>query len=462
MNQECRAGKREAIKREANKRKAIIREDAKRIIIMGAAGRDFHNFNLLYKEDKNIEVVAFTATQIPDIDDRNYPPQLSGPLYPQGIPVLDEQELENLVKKHHVEEVIFSYSDVSYKTVMQKAARVNATGASFTLPDPARTMLVSNKPVVAICSVRTGCGKSQAARRVAEILKSAGRSPVVIRHPMPYGNLSAQRCQRFENYDDLKRHDCTIEEREEYEPHLAMNSIVYAGADYREILTAAETEADIIIWDGGNNDLPFIRPDLHIVLVDPLRAGHELDYYPGETNLRMADVVLINKQISASIDQIETVRENIRQVNSGAVIIDATSPLGVDDPTLITGRRVLAVEDGPTVTHGGMQFGAAVLAAKRHGAAELVDPRPYLQGTLKETFCTYPDIGALLPAMGYSDQQVLDLEKTIHNTPCDTVVIGTPIDLRRLIKLDKPAVKVTYELQEVGRPDLTDVLTRFI
>jgi predicted GTPase len=452
MNQESRAIERKAVKRNARKR----------IVIMGAAGRDFHNFNLLYREDENIEVVAFTATQIPDIDGRSYPPELSGPLYPRGIPVVDEQELECLVKKHRVEEVVFSYSDVSYKTVMQKAARVNSTGASFILPDPTRTMLASNKPVIAICAVRTGCGKSQAARRVAGILKSAGKIPVVIRHPMPYGNLSAQRCQRFETYEDLQRHGCTIEEREEYEPHLAMSSIVYAGADYREILTVAETEADIIIWDGGNNDLPFVRPDLHIVLVDPLRAGHELDYYPGETNLRMADVVLINKQISASVEQIETVRDNIRQVNSSAVIIDAASPMEVDEPALITGRRVLAVEDGPTVTHGGMQYGAAVLAAKRHGAAELVDPRPYLQGTLKDTFCAYPDIGPLLPAMGYSDQQVLDLEKTIRNTPCDAVVIGTPLDLRRLINFNQPAVKVSYELQEIGRPDLDDVLSLFV
>jgi predicted GTPase len=433
----------------------------KRIIIMGAAGRDFHNFNLVYREDASVEVIAFTATQIPDIEDRVYPSQLTGELYPQGIPIHSERDLVCLIKKHSVEEVIFSYSDVSYKTVMHKAALVNAAGADFTLPDAIKTMLPSTKPVISICAVRTGCGKSQTARRVAGILKAMGKNLVVVRHPMPYGNLFAQKCQRFETYEDLAEHGCTIEEREEYEPHLAMGSIVYAGADYQEILSAAEREADVIIWDGGNNDTPFFKPDLHIVVVDPLRAGHELSYYPGETNLRMADVVIINKEISASIENIDSVRANIRCVNPGALIIDATSPLSVEDPGVITGKRVLAVEDGPTVTHGEMQYGAAVLAARQHGAAQLIDPRPYLVGRLQKTFELYPDIGILLPAMGYSDQQIEDLERTINNTECDVVIIGTPIDLRKLIDINKPVVRVAYELQEIGKPDLQDVLRKF-
>jgi predicted GTPase len=322
-------------------------------------------------------------------------------------------------------------------------------------------MLPSNKPVVSICSVRTGCGKSQTARRVAEIIKATGKQVVVVRHPMPYGNLFAQKCQRFETYEDLARHGCTIEEREEYEPHLAMGSVVYAGADYQEILLAAEREADVIIWDGGNNDTPFLKPDLHIVVVDPLRPGHELSYYPGETNLCMADVVVINKETSACSESIEAVRATVRHANPGALIIDATSPLYVEDPDMITGKRVLAVEDGPTVTHGEMQYGAAVLAAQKHGASQLIDPRPYLKGSLQETFQLYPEIGILLPAMGYSDHQIADLESTINNTDCDAVVIGTPIDLRKLIRINKPAVRVTYELQEIGRPDLEDVLRKF-
>ncbi|HJN53116.1 MAG: cyclic 2,3-diphosphoglycerate synthase [Pseudomonadales bacterium] len=433
----------------------------KRIIIMGAAGRDFHNFNLLFRQDATSEVVAFTATQIPDIEDRVYPRQLTGQLYPEGIPIFHEADLVNLVKEHKVDEVVFSYSDVSYETVMHKAAIVNAAGASFVLPGVNRTMLSSTKPVVALCSVRTGCGKSQAAMRVAAILKSMGKKLVVVRHPMPYGDLLAQKCQRFETYQDLSRHGCTIEEREESEPHLAMNSVVYAGVDYQEILSAAEQEADVIIWDGGNNDTPFFEPDLHIVVVDPLRPGHELSYCPGETNLRMADVILINKEFSANIEDIETVKENIRSANPDAVTIDASSPLHVEDPSVITGKRVLAVEDGPTLTHGEMQYGVAVLAAERHGAAQLVDPRPYLVGTLKETFERYKGIGILLPAVGYSDQQIADLERTINDTECDAVIIGTPIDLRKLITINKPVVRVTYEIQEIGKPDLRDVLQRF-
>jgi predicted GTPase len=433
----------------------------KRIIVMGAAGRDFHNFNLTYRDDASAEVVAFTANQIPDIEDRLYPSQLTGKLYPLGIPIHHECELVSLIRKHDIDEVVFSYSDVSYESVMHKAAMVNAAGASFILPGVRDTMLQSTKPVIAVCSVRTGCGKSQTARRVAQILKNMGKHLVVVRHPMPYGNLKAQKCQRFETYADLSLHDCTIEEREEYEPHLAMNSVVFAGADYQEILSAAEREADVIIWDGGNNDTPFFKPDLHIVVVDPLRPGHELSYYPGETNLRMADVVVINKETSASFEDIETVRDNIRSANPGALIIDATSPLFVEDAGMISGKRVLAVEDGPTVTHGEMRFGVAVLAARRHGAAKLIDPRPYLAGTLKETFEQYPHIGILLPAMGYSDQQVADLERTINSTACDAVIIGTPIDLRKLISINKPAVRVTYELQEIGKPDLSEVLQAF-
>jgi predicted GTPase len=435
--------------------------ERKHVIIMGAAGRDFHNFNLLYREDATTEIVAFTATQIPDIADRIYPKELSGPLYPEGIPIHHERELVPLIQQHNVDEVVFSYSDISYRTVMRKASMVNAAGAAFILPDVHKTMLESSAKVVAVCSVRTGCGKSQTARRVAKLLKNMGKHLVVVRHPMPYGNLRAQKCQRFESYDDLATQDCTIEEREEYEPHLEMRSIVYAGADYRAILKEAEQEAEVIIWDGGNNDTPFFKPDLFIVVVDPLRSGHELNYFPGETNLRLADVVVINKENSATSEAIETVRNNIQKINSEALIIDANSPLSVDRPSAICGKRVLAVEDGPTLTHGGMRFGAAVVAAKKHGAAELVDPRPFLTGTLKDTFNTYPDIGVLLPAMGYSQQQVMDLQTTINNTDCDTVIIGTPIDLRKLIEINKPAVRVTYELEEISEPGLEQVLQRF-
>ncbi len=433
----------------------------RRVVIMGAAGRDFHNFNMIYRDNPDYEVVAFTATQIPDIEGRVYPSELAGEQYPEGIPIHPEEDLEHIIKEHHVDEVVFSYSDVSHEYVMHKASLVNAAGASFVLQNARKTMLQSKKPVVAICAVRTGCGKSQTTRRVAQILKEMGKRLVVVRHPMPYGDLVAQRCQRFETYEDLNKYNCTIEEREEYEPHLAMGSIVYAGVDYAEILASAEKEADVVIWDGGNNDTPFFKPDLHIVVTDPLRAGHELSYYPGETNLRMAHVVVINKQTTASFDDIEEVRMNIQATNPDATIIDCASPLFVEDPSIIQGKNVLAIEDGPTLTHGEMQFGAAVVAAQKFGALDLVDPRPYLVGTLKETFETYPDIGVLLPAMGYGEQQIHDLEKTINNTECDAVIIGTPIDLRKLIKFNKPAVRVTYELQEIGKPDLTDVLQKF-
>lgn len=432
-----------------------------KVLIMGAAGRDFHNFNLLYRNNDQYKVLAFTAAQIPDIEGRMYPPELAGNLYSEGIPIHHEDELESLIQEKQVDEVVFSYSDVSHEYVMHQAALVNAAGASFVLLNTRKTMIKSTKPVVAICAVRTGCGKSQTTRAVASILKKMDKKLVVVRHPMPYGNLVAQKCQRFANYDDLKKHDCTIEEREEYEPHLAMGSIIYAGIDYEEILAKAQVEADVVIWDGGNNDTPFFKPDLHIVVTDPLRPGHELRYYPGETNLRMADVVIINKEGSAKFEDIEKVRENTLKLNGKATVIDAVSPISVEDSAIIRGKRVLAVEDGPTLTHGEMKFGAAVVAAKKFGAAEIVDPRPFLEGTLKETFKLYPEIGAVLPAMGYGSAQMKDLETTINNTDCDVVIIGTPIDLRKLINLNKPAVRVTYDLQEVGKPNLEDVLQRF-
>lgn len=431
------------------------------VLIMGAAGRDFHNFNTVYRDNENVNVVAFTATQIPDIDGRVYPAELAGKLYPQGIPIHHERELDNLIKEKSVDEVVFSYSDVPYEYIMHKASQVNAAGASFTLLNPHETMLKCSKPVVAICAVRTGCGKSQTTRKVAQILKAKGKKLVVVRHPMPYGDLAAQRCQRFATYDDLEKHKCTIEEREEYEPHLAMGSIVYAGVDYQEILNQAQAEADIVIWDGGNNDTPFFKPDLFITVADPLRPGHELGYYPGEINVRLADVVVINKETTAMFEDIEEVRANIVKVNKDALVIDGASPLFIEEPEVIRGKRVLAVEDGPTLTHGEMQFGAAVVAAEKFGAAELVDPRPYLKGLLKNTFETYPEIGTLLPAMGYGDQQIKDLEATINSTDCDAVIIGTPIDLRKLIQINKPAVRVTYELQEIGKPDLDSVLAKF-
>ena len=432
-----------------------------KVLIMGAAGRDFHNFNLLYKDNERYKVVAFTATQIPDIEGRTYPAELAGSLYPDGIPIRHEDELESLIKEKQIDEVIFSYSDVSHEYVMHRAASVNAAGASFVLLNTRKTMIKSKKPVVAICAVRTGCGKSQTTRKVASVLKEMGKKLVIVRHPMPYGNLVAQKCQRFANYDDLEKHDCTIEEREEYEPHLAMGSIVYAGIDYAEVLSQAQAEADVVIWDGGNNDTPFFKPDMHIVVTDPLRPGHELRYYPGETNLRMADVVVINKEGSAKLEDIEKVRENALTLNGKATVIDAVSPISVEDSSIIRGRKVLAVEDGPTLTHGGMKFGAAVVAAQKFGAAKIVDPRPFLAGSLKETFEVYPEVGTVLPAMGYGSAQMKDLERTINNTDCDVVIIGTPIDLRKLISINKPAVRVTYDLQEVGKPNLEDVLQMF-
>lgn len=433
-----------------------------RVIIMGAAGRDFHNFNMFFRDNEQYEVVAFTATQIPDIEGRKYPAELAGKLYPNGIDIYPESELVDLIKKFNVDEVVFSYSDVPYDYVMSRSAMVNAAGADFKVMGTKRTQLKSTKPVIAVCAVRTGCGKSQTTRRIMKILREAGKKVVAIRHPMPYGDLAAQKVQRFATLEDLDKHKCTIEEREEYEPHIVNGHVVYAGVDYEAILREAEKEADIILWDGGNNDLPFYKPDLHITIVDPHRPGDELFYYPGEANLRAADVVIINKIDSADLDDINAVRESIYEVNPTATVIEGASPIFVEDYEIIKGKKALVVEDGPTLTHGEMTYGAGVVAAEKFGAAELVDPRPYTVGTITETFQKYPEIGTLLPAMGYSDQQIRDLEETINKAEADVVIIGTPIDLRKLIKINKPAVRVTYELAEIGKPDLTDVLKKFM
>ncbi len=433
----------------------------KKIIIMGAAGRDFHNFNLLYRNNKAYEVVAFTATQIPDIDDRKYPAKLAGRLYPRGIPIHDESQLATLIAKHKAEEVLFSYSDVSYNYVMSKSALVNACGADFTLAGGFPTMVKSNKPVIAICAVRTGSGKSQTTRKVCEGLRDLGLKAAVIRHPMPYGDLTRQIWQRFASLKDLDKHKCTIEEREEYEPHITRGQVVYAGVDYKVILDRAEKEADVIVWDGGNNDLPFYMPDLHITIVDPHRAGHEMSYYPGEANVLLADVIVINKVDTAPLEGIEAVRASVHRLNPGATVIEAASPISVDKPELIRGKRVLVIEDGPTLTHGEMTYGAGVVAAQKFGASELVDPRPFTAASITATYEKYPDIGTLLPAMGYGAKQVRDLQTTINRSKCDTVVIATPIDLGKLIKINKPSVKVSYELQEIGAPSLADVLADF-
>jgi predicted GTPase len=433
-----------------------------KVLIMGAAGRDFHNFNTFYRDNDKYEVVAFTATQIPNIDGRKYPAKLAGKLYPDGIGIYPESELSELIKKLSVEEVVFSYSDVPYDYVMNRSAVVNAAGADFKILGPRRTMLKSEKPVVAVCAVRTGCGKSQTTRRVSRLLQEMGKKVVAVRHPMPYGNLVAQKVQRFAALEDLDKHHCTIEEREEYEPHIVTGTVIYAGVDYEAILKEAEKEADVILWDGGNNDTPFFKPDLHIVLVDPHRPGDELFYYPGEANLRMADVVIINKIDSADLDNILEVRENINRVNPKAMVIDAVSPIFVDDYHKIRGKRVLVVEDGPTLTHGEMKFGAGIVAAEKYGASALVDPRPFTTGTITETFKKYPDIGMLLPAMGYGKAQMKDLEKTINNSDADLIIIGTPIDLRKIISIKKPALRVYYELQEIGEPTLRDALNKIM
>ena len=431
----------------------------KRIVIMGAAGRDFHNFNVYFRGRPEYRVVAFTATQIPNIEGRVYPAELAGSGYPDGIDILPESDLPQIIEEQNVDEVVFAYSDIPHEYVMHQASLCLAHGVDFRLLGPNHTMLESRKPVVAVTAVRTGVGKSQTTRRVVEILKGVGLRVVAVRHPMPYGNLLDQVVQRFATYEDLDRYQTTIEEREEYEPHLDRGAVVYAGVDYGRILEQAEEEADVIVWDGGNNDLPFYRPDVHIVLVDPHRPGHESQYHPGEANLRRADVVIINKIDTAGPEGVNAVRKSIARLNPRAVVIDAASPIFVDDPGAIRGKRVLVVEDGPTLTHGEMKYGAGVVAAKKFGCSELVDPRPYAVGSIISTFERYPGIGTLLPAMGYGREQVRDLEATLNRVDCDLVVIATPIDLRRLVSINKPMVRVRYELQEIGQPTLDDVLT---
>jgi predicted GTPase len=437
----------------------------KNVIIIGAAGRDFHNFNICFRDNDNYNVVAFTAAQIPDIDGRKYPAGLAGHLYPDGIPIHAEEDLTRLIRENQVVDCVFSYSDVTYQKVMSMSALVNAAGANFVLLGPDATMIKSRKPLIAVGAVRTGCGKSQTSRKIIEYLMSKGLKVVAIRHPMPYGDLVKQKVQRFASVNDLAKHDCTIEEMEEYEPHVVRGNVIYAGVDYEAILRAAEDDpdgCDIVLWDGGNNDFPFYKPDLNITIVDPHRAGHELCYYPSEVNLRLADVVIINKMDTAGPEGIQEVRNNIRKVNPQAIVIDAASPIRVDDPSVIKGKRVLVVEDGPTLTHGQMTIGAGTVAARKFGALECVDPRPFIVGKLEETFKTYPGIGSLLPAMGYGEQQIRDLEATINNTDCDSVVIGTPIDLSRIVNINKPSTRVNYDLQEIGFPDLATVLDDFL
>ncbi|MFA7228736.1 MAG: cyclic 2,3-diphosphoglycerate synthase [Melioribacteraceae bacterium] len=430
----------------------------KNVLIMGAAGRDFHNFNVFFRDNENYNVVAFTATQIPNIFGRSYPSELAGKLYPDGIKIYEEKELVGLIRKFKVEEVVFAYSDVTFEYVMTKASIVNAAGASFRLLGAAETMIKSTKPVVAVLAVRTGCGKSQTSRRIVKLLQDAGKKVVAIRHPMPYGDLVKQKVQRFATLEDLKKHECTIEEIEEYDPHVARGGVIYAGVDYEAILREAEKEADVILWDGGNNDMSFYNADVTFTVVDPHRPGHEMRYYPGNTSLRMADAVIINKMDSATKEGIDTVRKNIKEVNPNAIVIDANSPLTVDQPELIKGKRVLVVEDGPTLTHGEMKYGAGTVAAERLGAKEIVDPRPFTVKSISDTFTKYPGIGVLLPAMGYGDEQIKDLEETINRTDCDSVVIGTPIDLGRILKINKPSTRVMYELEETGINSCESVL----
>lgn len=432
--------------------------ERKNVLIMGAAGRDFHNFNTFFRDKEEYNVKAFTATQIPNIDGRKYPASLAGKLYPDGIMIYDEKDLTQLIRELDIDEVYFSYSDVPYNYVMNKSAEVNAAGASFTLIGTKETMLKSSKPVIAIVAVRTGSGKSQTSRRVVELLRAAGKKVVAIRHPMPYGDLEKQRVQRFGTLEDLKIHKCTIEEIEEYEPHVATGGVIYAGVDYGDILAQAEKEADVIIWDGGNNDFAFYKPDLTITVADPHRPGHESSYYPGNVNIRLADVVVLNKVESAEPKNVLAVRNAVRQINPKAVIIDAASPIKVDNPDVIKGKRVLVVEDGPTLTHGEMEYGAGTIAAMNYGAAELVDPRPFTVKSITATYEKYPKIGVLLPAMGYGDDQVKDLETTINATDCDSVVIGTPIDLGRILKINKPYTRVGYDLQEIGDITLEKIL----
>jgi predicted GTPase len=430
----------------------------RRVVIIGAAGRDFHNFNVVYRDDESYEVVAFTATQIPGIEGRVYPAELAGSLYPDGIPIVAEDEIESLIRDKDVNEAVFSYSDVSHVTVMHLGSRCVAAGADFVLPSAKHTMLPAEVPVVAVCAVRTGSGKSQTTRHVAAILRDMGKKVAVVRHPMPYGDLAKQRVQRFETYEDLELHDCTIEEREEYEPHLAAGSIVYAGVDYGEILASAQKEADVVLWDGGNNDLPFYVPDLHLTVADPLRAGHETTYHPGEANLRMADAIVINKMDSADPDDVDALKATISQVNPSAVVVEARSPVTVEEGESLEGKRVLVIEDGPTLTHGEMTYGAGVVAARQAGAASLVDPRPFAAGSIKGVFEKYPHMGELLPAMGYSAQQRKDLADTIDASDADVVLVATPIDLRKIIDISKPALRAMYELEVTSTPSIADLV----
>ena len=437
----------------------------RKVIIIGAAGRDFHNFNTFYRDNKDYEVVAFTAAQIPDIDGRKYPKELAGKLYPKGIPIEAEEKLVDLIKKYDVDECVFSYSDVTYQKVMSVSAIVNAAGADFKLMGPKYTALKSTKPVISVCATRTGCGKSQTSRKVIELLMAKGLKVVAARHPMPYGDLAAQKVQRFAKVSDLEKHKCTIEEMEEYEPHVVRGNVIYAGVDYEAILRAAEKDpsgCDVILWDGGNNDFEFFDADLSITVADPHRVGAELTYYPGEVSLRKADVVVINKMDTAGPESIQQLRENIAKVNPNAIVVDAASPVTIENPSIIKGKKVLVVEDGPTLTHGEMKIGAGTVAAMKCGAKEIIDPRPYAVGKLAETFKIYPNIGALLPAMGYGKQQIKDLEKTINAVDCDAVVIGTPIDLNRIVKIKKPNTRIGYDLQEIGMPNLTEVVDDFI
>lgn len=431
------------------------------VLIMGAAGRDFHNFNVFFRDKKEYNVAAFTATQIPNIEGRKYPSELSGLLYPEGIPIYPESDLMELIKKYKIDEVVFSYSDISFNYVMAKGAEINAAGASFRMLGAEQTMIKSSKPVIAVVAVRTGAGKSQTSRKVAEILKKLNKKIVAIRHPMPYGDLSKQKVQRFAEIDDLREQNCTIEEMEEYEPHIARGNVVYAGVDYEAIIRSAEKEADVILWDGGNNDMPFYKPDITITVVDPHRPGHELLYYPGMTNLLLADIVVINKVDSANPDNVKTIRYNISKHNPRAKIVEAGSPISLENGqvNLIKDKKVLVIEDGPTLTHGEMKYGAGIIAAQKFGAKAIIDPREYAVQSIADTFKKYPNVGTLLPAMGYGEKQVMDLETTINKVPCDTVIIATPIDLRRLVKINKPSVRVIYELEEIGHPDLSELIS---
>jgi len=433
----------------------------RRVLILGAAGRDFHNFNLIFRNKPEFNVVAFTANQIPDIAGRHYPRELAGSLYPEGIPIVEERRMEEVIREQRIDVVVFSYSDVKYETVMHLASRAVAAGADFWLLGTERTQLQASVPVISVCAVRTGCGKSPVSRRIAAELRNLGWHPVVVRHPMPYGDLVEQRCERFATLADLDRYECTIEEREEYEPHIAEGTTVYAGVDYYDILCAAEQDGDIILWDGGNNDTSFYRPDLDIVVLDPHRPGHELSYYPGEVNFRTAHVLIINKVDTADPEAIETVRRNIAQHNPSAVVIETACRVGVADPEAIAGKRVLVVEDGPTLTHGEMPYGAGVVAADKYGAAKLVDPRPYAVGSIKATFEKFPHLGKLLPAMGYNENQRHELQETIRRVPCDLVLVATPIDLARTIRLDKPNIRVRYEVEEIGEPAITRLIDNF-